>query len=117
MSGPAECDAPLVMRLRALLSAQAPGCLTYQQLAKTLGLVPPGTIGQITAALEHMMHEDVAAGRPMIAALVVSRTDGLPRRGFFDLAVRLGRFPADQERHIAMWQAECAALMADKGPG
>lgn len=110
MSGSAQGEAPLAARLRALLAAQAPAALTYQQLAAALALAPPGTIARVTAALEDTMREDVAAGRPMIAALAVSRSDGLPRRGFFDLAVRLGRFPPEPDRHIAMWQAECAAL-------
>ncbi|WP_299363102.1 hypothetical protein [uncultured Paracoccus sp.] len=106
-------NAALVEQVRALLSnrgADAP-CLTYQALAAVLGLTPPGTIQRIAAALEQTMREDVVAGRPMIAALVVSRADGLPRRGFFDLAVALGRFPADPGGHRAAWQAECAAVL------
>lgn len=113
MTGPADNAAALAAQLRALLSARHAGtpCLTYQALAKALGLAPPGTIQRIAAALEQTMREDVAAGRPMVAALVVSRTDALPRRGFFDLAVELGRFPADPERHRAAWQAECAGVI------
>ncbi|WP_299361226.1 hypothetical protein [uncultured Paracoccus sp.] len=104
---------PLVEQVRALLSnrgADAP-CFTYQGLATTLGLTPPGTIQRSAAALEQTMRENVVAGPPMIAALVVSRADGLPRRGFFDLAVALGRFPADPSRHRAAWQAECATVL------
>lgn len=102
-----------VTRLRALLSDRESGatCFTYQELAKALGLASPGSIQLIAAALEQTMREDVAAGRPMIAALVVSRTEGQPRRGFFDLAVELGRFPADPEQHFAAWQAERAAVL------
>lgn len=38
----------------------------------------------------------VAAGRPLIAALVVGkRRDGLPAPGFFDCAAQLGRFAGD----------------------
>lgn len=111
MTGPADNAAALVLQLRGSLSDQKAGApyLTYQALAKALGLAPPGAIQRVAAALEQTMREDVAAGRPMVAALVVSRTDGLPRRGFFDLAVELGRFPADPEHHRAAWQAECAA--------
>ncbi|MBB1499640.1 hypothetical protein [Paracoccus sp. MC1862] len=111
MTGPADSTVALAALVRALLSSQVAGasCLTYQELAKALGLVPPGTISQIAAALEQTMREDVEAGRPMVAALVVSRMNGLPRRGFFDLAVELGRFPADAERHYAAWQSECTA--------
>lgn len=119
MTDPAD-NLALAAQLRALLSARGVGTpfYTYQALAKALGLAPPGTIQRIAAALEETMREDVVAGRPMVAALVVSRKDGLPRRGFFDLAVALGRFPADPEGHCAAWQAECAAVMKnDYGDG
>jgi len=46
----------------------------------------------------------------MIAALVISRAGDRPRCGFFDLAVALGRFPADPDDHRAAWHAECAAV-------
>lgn len=42
------------------------------------------------------MEEDAAASRPLIAALVVSKTgSGLPAPGFFDCARRVGRFDGD----------------------
>ncbi|HBG99560.1 MAG TPA: hypothetical protein DDY29_12845 [Rhodobacteraceae bacterium] len=84
--------------------------MTYQAVATALGLTPPGTIQRVAAALEETMREDVAAGRPMIAALVISRAGDIPRRGFFDLAVALGRFPEDPRQHRAAWEAECAAV-------
>jgi hypothetical protein len=65
--------------------------------------------GYIDANIRRM-REDVARGRPMIAALGISRADDLPRQGFFDLAVALGRFPEDPRQHRAAWQAECAAV-------
>lgn len=107
-----DVETALVARIRGIL-AQRDTCnpfTTYQALASVLGLLPPGTIRRVTAALEFLMREDVAAGRPMIAALVISRANDMPRRGFFDLAVALGRFPDDPERHRVAWQAECAAV-------
>lgn len=66
--------------------------LTYQALAQALGLRPPHTIYRVIQVLEHSMREDAVAGRPFIAALVISRArGGLPAPGFFDLATRLGR--------------------------
>jgi hypothetical protein len=42
------------------------------------------------------MEEDAEAGRPFIAALVLSKARrGLPAVGFFDCARRLGRFTGD----------------------
>ena len=70
--------------------------ITYQTLARALDLRPPNTIHQVTAALEFLMEEDAAAGRPLIAALVVSKArGGLPAPGFFNAAQRLGRFGGD----------------------
>lgn len=40
------------------------------------------------------MRVDVAAGRPMLAALVIGRAGDLPLQGFCNLSVTLGRFPA-----------------------
>jgi uncharacterized Zn-finger protein len=66
--------------------------ITYQALAKALQLLPPQTIQRLTDALERLMAEDAAAGRPFIAALVVARSrGGLPAPGFFNCAARLGR--------------------------
>ena len=85
-------------RLRACLQdiAQRGVPITYRDLAGTLGLEPPNTIHQLTELLETLMVEDAAAGRPFIAALVVSKARrGLPAPGFFECARRLGRFDGD----------------------
>ena len=70
--------------------------ITYGGLARLLELSPPNTIHQITVALERLMREDAEAGRPFIAALVISKArGGFPAMGFFDCARRLGRFTDD----------------------
>lgn len=81
-------------RLRAWLQAQ-PGVVTYAAAAAALGLRPPGTIQQVAALLEALMAEDAAAGRPFLAARVVSRATGAPAPGFNDTAARLGRAGVD----------------------
>jgi hypothetical protein len=54
------------------------------------------------------MEEDVAAGRPMIAALVISRRgEKVPASGFFEKAVALGRFPPDPAQHSIRYAEEC----------
>jgi hypothetical protein len=78
--------------------------ITYGALARALGHWAPGSVGRITRALETTMREDAAAGRAFIAALAVSRgREGLPARGFFDLARTLSLGPeegeSDQEFH------------------
>ena len=67
--------------------------ITYQALARVLGLSPPNMIHQVTESLEHLMREDAVEGRPFIAAFVISRAGGgLPARGFFECATQLGRY-------------------------
>lgn len=112
MADPAATD--LAPRLRTLLEQLPDDAvpITYQQAAEALGLAPPRTIQRVALALEALMREDVAADRPMIAALVVSRRGDLPRQGFFDLAVALGRFPADPAEHEAAYRQELGRVMA-----
>jgi hypothetical protein len=85
-------------RLRQALMDQAKtgSPTTYAELANRLGLEPPQTIRRIAEALEVLMKEDVAAGRPMLSALCVSKTgSGLPQVGFFRVAEALGVFSGD----------------------
>lgn len=87
-------------RLRQVLidQAQTGSPVTYKELADRLGLTPPQTIHRITQALEVLMAEDVMAGRPLLAALCVSRLQQrLPARGFFVTAEALGIFTGDPE--------------------
>ena len=111
---PAELAA-LVIALRSALNALSPGqaTLTYQELARTLGLRPPNTIHRVVQALELSMREDAAAVRPFIAARVISRVrGGLPAPGFFDLATRLGLHDGSEhgERARAFHRAQLDAL-------
>lgn len=69
--------------------------VTYRRACEALGLTPPGMIQTLARLLEDSMRDDAAAGRPFLAALVVSQArerNGLPAPGFFDAARRLGRF-------------------------
>ena len=66
---------------------------TYKDLAVRVQVPSPHTIHKLTLALEDLLREDAAAGRPLLAALAVSRRpDGLPGRGFFLLAAELGLY-------------------------
>lgn len=53
--------------------------------------------------LGQLSWEEDAAGRGMITAIVVHKSDSLPGGGFFVLAERLGRDASDQLR---FWSAE-----------
>ena len=89
--------------------------MTYQQVAASLGLTPPGTIRRIAQALEQLMRDDAASHQPFIAALVVSRRgENMPAAGFFELAVALGRFPADPRRHAEVYRTEYRQALASR---
>ncbi|TVP49798.1 MAG: hypothetical protein EA345_06010 [Halomonas sp.] len=89
--------------------------ITYQQAATALSLTPPRTIAQVTQALEQLMREDAAQHKPFLAALVVSRRgESLPAAGFFELAVALGRFPADATLHEAAYRGEFQRALSER---
>jgi hypothetical protein len=75
----------LAERLRAV--AAAGGTVGYGELARDLGV----RVAEVTAALEALMAEDAAAGRPLLAAVCEGRlSQGLPAPGFFMTALALG---------------------------
>ncbi|HEY9535946.1 MAG TPA: hypothetical protein VIS03_00010 [Kiloniellaceae bacterium] len=100
MTDPTADDQSLMAPLRqALLDCAAAGAtITYQELAQRASFPGPHTIHRLTLLLEAMAREDHAAGRPLLAALAVSRTQkgpdggGIPGRGFFQLLTELGRY-------------------------
>ena len=96
--GTASAGRRLADRVRRHLDRLGPAevPVTYGRLARALGLFLPGSVRKVTDALETTMHEDAAAHRPFVAALVVTRGTGLPGKGFFDLAEGLG-LPLDPD--------------------
>lgn len=89
--------------------------VTYHQAARGIDLAPPHVIHAVTQLLEALMEEDAEHGHPFIAALVVSRARaGLPALGFFETAMRLGRFRGDPfgPDGIAFHAAELALATA-----
>ena len=117
MTNPETAAKELSARVRARLCDIAGHAtpITYQALARDLDLSPPNTIHQLTVALEHLIEEDSAEARPLIAALVISKSRGaLPAPGFFDCAARVGRFTGDATgpEAAAFHQSECASATA-----
>jgi hypothetical protein len=85
-------------RLRKALTDQAKvgKTISYGDMARRLGLQPPHTIHRLTEALERLMEDDAAAGRPLLAALCTGKArPGLPGPGFFLKAQMLGLFSGD----------------------
>lgn len=116
MTEPTADDQTLMAQLRQALrkSAAAGETVTYQGLARRTEFPGPHSIHRLTLLLEAMLREDHAAGRPLLAALAVSRTSGIPGRGFFQLLSELGRYAGpDQGSEAAAHHArELAAARA-----
>ena len=86
--------------------------LTYRALVERLQRPTPA-MQTLTAALEHLAALDARAQRPMRSALVISQgASRLPRPGFFECVVRLGRFqgPVDGLAAAAWHAAEVARV-------
>ena len=107
---------PLQDRLRGALEALARQrrTATYQELVALAEVPAPHAIHSLTLALEDLVRQDHAAGRPLLAALAVSRTAPHPGRGFFDLLAELDRYqgPARGPEAEAWHSKEIAAVFA-----
>ncbi|TQV79622.1 hypothetical protein [Denitrobaculum tricleocarpae] len=79
---------------RVLLACAQTGIpVTYRDLVAQAQVPPPHSIHNTTLELESLIREDHSAGRPLLAALAVSRGNpGLPGHGFFHLLAELGRY-------------------------
>jgi len=100
-------DPMVLMAVTPVLRAAAQRgiCINYRDLAVEAGVEAPHSIHRTTMALEAMIRDDHAAGRPLLAALAISKR-GIPAPGFFQLLRDLGRYDgpdtgAAAERHHA----------------
>lgn len=88
-------EAPWLAAVETQLKAAAGRreTVTYLALAQAAVVPEPHRIHKLTLALEDLVRRDIAAGRPLLAALAVSRAEGgIPGRGFFQLLAELGRY-------------------------
>ena len=95
MTDPTADDQSLMAALRQELTACAGRgeTVTYRDLAARVDFPGPHSIHRLTELLEQLIREDHSAGRPLLAALAVSRAQkGMPGRGFFQLLTELGRY-------------------------
>ena len=108
----ADGEVDLQARIKlVLLEARYP--ISYGHLARVLKVPGPGAIAQVTLALEAMMEDEMAAGRPFLAALCEGKLSaGMPALGFFQKAAALGRYggPASGPEAIAFVLSERALL-------
>ncbi len=106
--------ADLPSRLRHSLTriAECGVPILYERLARLVAPRSPSATRRLHKALAHLMREDAENGRPFIAALVIGRSrGGLPSRGFFAMAARLGRFSGDM-RGLDAWAFHARELHA-----
>lgn len=93
--------------------------LTYRALIERLQLPSPA-MQTLTAALEHLAAIDASAERPLRSTLVISQgASRLPRTGFFEHALRLGRFsgPPDGMAAASWHSAEIVRVFEFSYPG
>jgi hypothetical protein len=96
-------------RLKELAAADQ--TITYGHLAQELGL----RIGVVIAALEELMEQDHAAGRPLLAAVCVSRIHGyLPAEGFFIKALELGIEIGDRPVEVGVYWGDRAEFVINQ---
>ena len=99
-------------RLRDFLTSHAHEKITYQELARVMDPdVNPRDrrFKRLTTALYHVNTYEHENGRPMIGALVVRASDGLPGGGFYWCARQLG-FEFEDSEAAAFWEAELAQV-------
>ena len=82
--------------------------LTYRELAATRGDSLEETYEELSALLGEVSESEDRAGRGMLSAIVVGAHSGIPGRGFFSLARRLGREGTNE----AIWRRERELLRA-----
>ena len=92
---------------RLVQGARARGFVHYGELAKMLGIDMdnPHFGALVGKVLGQISEDEVAAGRPMISAIVVSKDDMLPGHGFFTLGQELHKVnPGEDEIGFAIRQ-------------
>jgi hypothetical protein len=95
-------------RVEAALAdlARARRTITYAELAAALQVPPPHHLRKLIVVLESLLARHAAAGRPLLAALCVSKRTGIPAPGFFAHAHALGIHDGPEEGpEAAAWHA------------
>ena len=87
-------------------AARYRGTVTYQELAKVIGLPFQGAFlgNEVGKVLGEISEDEVKAGSPMLSALAVD-IKGKPGKGFFTLAKQLGRQKIESDKDF--WDREC----------
>ena len=92
-----------------ITAAKYRGTLTYQEIAKILGVPLKGRYmsKEVGAVLGAISRDENTHGRPMLSAIAVD-AKGKAGPGFFNLARILGRLTSEDD--LAFWESECKAV-------
>ncbi len=90
--------------------AKLQATIPYGDLAAQLRTISPHPGSYVfQALLRDLCREELAAGRGMLCALVVSKATGIPGQGFFKALISMGRDCRDIN---LCWQEECQRVYA-----
>jgi hypothetical protein len=95
-----------------ITTARMRGMLTYAGIAHLTGLPDTGNAmaREVGRLVGEISEDEVAAGRPMLSALVVEKDKGMPGKGFFKLARFLKRLhgtsTTDKKNFVSKEKAE-----------
>lgn len=92
--------------------------LYYEKFSPILGIPVKGHhfAYEVGYLLGEICEAEMEAGRPMLSALVVSKTDGHPTIGFHKMATDLGKYDGSLDENgnlpeqLAFWAEELAAV-------
>ena len=71
-------------------------CVYYGDIAPLIGVSPRSI--EMNAVLERISRRKHGAGRPLLTAVVIKKTTGMPGNGFFNLARNLGLHDGNRDR-------------------
>lgn len=101
---------------RLVEMARAGALINYQKVGDLIGLDMgnPDHRNRIADVLDEINHEEHAACKPMISAVVVHKDSDLPGNGFFECGRALGHFtgPDDEMSRLAFFCAELKRVYA-----
>ena len=82
-----------LINIELVTAAKYRGTITYQEIAKIIGLPLKGNFmgSQIGLLLGEISEDEIANGRPMLSAIAVG-VNGKPGPGFYNWAKQLGKF-------------------------
>jgi hypothetical protein len=90
------CDLAELRRRPAGVAARQQ-TVTYEEASKWVELSMATARSAFFQMLDDINREEHCCGRPMLSAVVVNKETGMPGKGFFDLARKLGKCGEDED--------------------